>query len=228
VKRCALNVTSQEEAKTSAARIRNAGVKIIPNGVDIPDADQGRVWRPDGRTRLLFIGRLHPIKGIENLLQALARLPENDYELQICGTGEAGYVSSLHQLACKLGLVDRVTFSGYVDGSEKFRVFHNTDVCVVPSFTENFGNVAAESLALGVPVIASRGTPWREVEERGCGLWVDNSPESLWEAIHTMHARDLAEMGQRGRRWMEECFGWDMIAAQMYGVYEELLAPEYK
>ena len=226
--RCVLHVTSPEEAKDSAHRIRNAGVRIIPNGVDVPDEVPDRVWRPGGRTRLLFIGRLHPIKGVENLLQALARLPEDGFELRICGTGEPGYVSNLRQLAGKLGVIDRVTFSGHVDGNEKSRAFHNADVCIVSSFMENFGIVVAESLAHGVPVIASRGTPWGELEGRGCGLWIDNSPESLSQAIQAMRARDLVEMGRHGRRWMEESFGWDKIATQMDDVYESLLASNYK
>jgi glycosyltransferase involved in cell wall biosynthesis len=228
VKRCVLHVTSAEEARDSAARIRNAGVRVIPNGVDIPDLPVERVWRPNGRTRLLFMGRLHPKKGVENLLLGLARLTGGGVELRICGAGDPKYVSSLHKLADKLGVTECVTFSGHVDGAEKSHAFFSADLCLVPSFTENFGIVVAEALAHGVPVVASRGTPWNDLEEKGCGVWVDNSPESLAQAILVMRTRDLVEMGQRGRQWMKECFRWDMIAQQMHSVYEKLLALDPK
>jgi glycosyltransferase involved in cell wall biosynthesis len=227
-KKCILHVTSEKERATSLERLPNAVATMIPNGTDIPESLPARRWRPDGALRLLFLGRLDPQKGIENLLEALSQIDNIDVRLDIYGTGDSSYSRLLASLANDLNLGDRVRFHGRVEAEEKTRVFLTADLCVVPSHGENFGMVVIEALAHGIPVIASKGTPWAEVEEKGCGFWVENSPDSLSQAILAMRSRDLAEMGQRGRRWMEECFGWDMIAAQMYGVYEELLAPEHK
>src|SRR5262249_10922099 len=96
-------------------------------------------------------------------------------------------------------------------------------LCVVPSFTENFCNVIAESLARGVPVIASKGTPWQRVNEIGCGLWVDNDPESLAGAIQRARWMQLSEMGERGREWMQRDFSWPGVAEQMHRQYQTLL-----
>src|SRR5262249_11050824 len=159
------------------------------------------LWIPDGKLRLLFMGRLHPIKGIEALLKAVALL-EFPVDLSICGTGSKEYSDSLKRLCGSLNLAERVHFRGEVLADEKARAFRDADLCVIPSFAENFGMTVAESLASGVPVVVSRYTPWQKVQEVDGGCWVDNSPESLAAAITQMRQRSLSELGERGRRWM--------------------------
>ena len=95
---------------------------------------------------------------------------------------------------------------GDIRGDEKQRMFERTDVVVAPSFTENFAIVVAEALAHGAAVIASTGTPWKEVERVGCGLWVANDPASVADAIIKINTMPIAEMGERGRRWMATRF----------------------
>jgi len=220
--RCVLHVTSDQEARDSTARISDAVTTIIPNGVDLPGNLPARSWLPDGQLRLLYLGRLHPIKGIENLLQALIQLPDETVSLTICGSGDEAYLSHLRQLVDRLGLSRRVSFGGHVNGSEKMKAFMQADVCVVPSFSENFGMVVAEALAHGVAVIVSKGAPWEEVQQIGCGLWVENSAEELAAAIQYISKADLPEMGKRGRAWMEEKFSWERIASRMAGTYRQL------
>jgi len=111
---------------------------------------------------------------------------------------------------------------GHVAGEGKRRLFENTDIAVLPSYTENFGVVVGEALAHGVPVIAGRGTPWSRVEEIGCGLWVDNDAESLSRAIVRMADMPRRTMGRRGQGWMAREFSWDRRAQEMMAVYEEL------
>ena len=220
--RCVLHVTSQDEAGESRRRIMRARIAIVENGVDIPSGLPDRTWRPDGMPRLLFIGRIHPKKGIENLFQALKMLDER-VNLTICGTGDTGYVSSLRTLADDLAISRRIHFAGHVEGEAKSRAFRNADICVVPSYTENFAMVVAEALAHGVPVIASRGTPWKELAERQCGLWVENDPASLAKAVTEMQGRNLNQLGENGRRWMEQGFSWAAVAGRMHAVYAGLV-----
>lgn len=220
--RCVLHVTSKDEAEESRRRITRARVEVIANGTDIPLTAPERSWMPEGRLRLLFIGRLDPKKGIENLLRALTML-DGDVLLTICGAGESGYVLSLKELVRQLGLSSKVHFLGHVDGDKKSRVFWNSDVSVVPSFTENFGMVVVESLAHGVPVISSRGTPWKKIVEHDCGLWVDNDPALLAKAIAAIRTKDLQQMGLNGRKWMEEEFSWMKISERMRSVYQQLV-----
>jgi glycosyltransferase involved in cell wall biosynthesis len=122
----------------------------------------------------------------------------------------------------KAGLSERTTFVGHVDGERKAEEFFGADVCVVPSFSESFGMVVAEALSHGIPVIASRGTPWPELESRKCGLWVENSPHAIKSALEEIAARDLEAMGTEGRKWMVEKFGWNAVASQMASLYLEM------
>ena len=220
-RRSVLHVTSMNEAEESRRRIARARVEIVENGVEIPNATPDRSWAPDGTLRLLFIGRLDPKKGIENLLKALKQLDDN-VDLVVCGTGDPGYASSLRMLAAELGLSGRVKFAGQVEGEAKSRAFWNADICVVPSHTENFAMAVAEALAHGVPVIASQGTPWNALVEHQCGLWVENDPSSLAKAVTEMRGRNLGQMGKNGRQWMEQSFSWVAVAGRMHAVYASL------
>jgi glycosyltransferase involved in cell wall biosynthesis len=123
----------------------------------------------------------------------------------------------------ELSLTDRVQFHGRVDGAEKEEQFKQADICVVPSFKENFCLVVAESLARAVPVIASTGTPWPGIETNGCGLWVSNEPAELAATIDLAATMPLPEMGQRGRAWMERDYSWSHVAELMSARYEALV-----
>ncbi|MEK7718734.1 MAG: glycosyltransferase, partial [Bacteroidota bacterium] len=172
--------------------------------------------------RLLFIGRLHPKKGVENLLRAVSVLKNNDIVLTICGTGDDDYTLSLKNMANELGIADNVHFAGHVEGNAKSKIFWDSDVCIVPSYTENFAMVVAEALAHGVPVITSRGTPWQALESRGCGWWVENSPNILADTIRLARKSDLAAMGEKGREWIIEEFSWEKVAARMVAAYDSI------
>ena len=223
-----LHVTSEEEKEASLARIPKAQAIILKNGVPVPQNLPQREWLPNGNTRLLFIGRIHPKKGIENLLDTIKLLNDSSFILKIYGTGEQYYIDELKQYASDLGLLNSsVFFMGHVDGNEKQNAFLNADICVIPSHSENFGIVISESLAHGVPVIASRQTPWQNMEEKGCGLWVKNDPASLAQAIQKIRSMDIEEMGKNGWLWMKDEFGWERIAQKTYTTYQEILKGNY-
>jgi glycosyltransferase involved in cell wall biosynthesis len=219
-----LHTTSEREARESGERMPGIHLAVIPNGVVVPE----RVSHIEGGgvLRLLYLGRLHPIKGIENLLNACRILNEKyerTWSLTIAGVGDPDYVKCLSELIEQLSLGRQVTLVGGVGGEDKEELFERTDVLILPSHSENFGLVVAEALAHAVPVIASTGTPWAELEKRGCGLWADNSPEGLAEAISRIRHKALPEMGARGRAWMKGEFGWETIAAKMFDAYRTLV-----
>jgi glycosyltransferase involved in cell wall biosynthesis len=142
--------------------------------------------------------------------------------LRICGSGAPEYARYLVDLCRQLKIERSVEFVGTVRDAAKTAEFLRADVCIVPSHSENFGMVVAESLAHGTPVIASQGTPWQELERQGAGFWVANDPHSLSEAISLARRSDLAAMGEAGRKWMARSYSWDPIAARMLDVYREL------
>lgn len=233
--RLVLHVTSQHEADESGPTFPRAEMAVVPNGVEVPEVDRRRttddgsfgrrspVLGPQSALRLAYLGRLDPKKGIENLLQARSMLNGTaGLSMTIAGAGAAGYERELQRAISHMPSAIQPTLLGAVSGENKEAFFANADVVVVPSYTENFGMVVAESLARGVPVIASKGTPWQRVEEVGCGLWVDNDPESLASAIKRISGMPLRAMGERGRDWMAREFSWDQMAKRTVDVYQRM------
>lgn len=223
--RCILHATTDIERSASLVRMPGFETCVIANGVDVPYDLPPRDLRPKDRVRLMALGRIHPVKALENLIDALA-LVGPEVTLDLYGTGDTAYLLSLQKRANELGLFPRVKFHGHVEGEAKTAAFLSADVLVLPSHSENFSMVVAEALAHGLPAIVSHGAPWPEIEARGCGLWVDNSPSSLARAIEDMDARDLLAMGERGRIWMKSEYDWESKAQEMVRVFRKLLLDE--
>lgn len=217
-----MHLTAEMERAPSQTRVPGPSTIVIPNGVEVPTQLPERVWRPGGGLRLMFISRLDPKKGLENLLEAMAKLPATT-TLDVYGTGTYDYVASLKALTKTLGLGARVVYHGHVNGAAKTSAFAGADLFVLPSFSENFGMVVAEALAHGVPVITSRSTPWEMIERIGCGRWIDNAPSAVAAAIHDVAGRDLSSMGLKGRAFIEKEFGWQALSDRMVDVYRDLV-----
>jgi glycosyltransferase involved in cell wall biosynthesis len=159
----------------------DARVVQIPNFIEIP----AKVERKAGKY-LLYIGRIHPKKAIDNLLKALSISDEflkSEYILKIAGRGKKEFESDLHELVEKLNLSKKVVFVGQIEGVEKQKLLADAFWTIMPSHTENFGIVVLESLAQATPVIASKGSPWASLESEKIGFWTDNSPENLAQKI---------------------------------------------
>lgn len=221
-----LHATSEQELADIRAQGLRAPVAVIPNGIDVPvhlpARDAGE------RRRVLFLGRIHPMKCIDRLLEAWQAVQtlHIDWELVIVGPGDEAYMRLLEGVAKGKGL-QRVRFAGPVYGQEKSLAYRNADVLVLPSHSENFGMVVAEALAHGCPVIASKGTPWDGLEREGCGWWVAHEVETLaatLDATMRLPRIQLQVMGSRGRAWMQRAFSWESIAERMEAAYGWLLS----
>jgi len=195
-------------------------VAVIPNGIDIPGLDAGKT--AGGRT-LLFLGRVHPKKGVDLLLKAWIGLQSifPAWSLRIVGPGDTRYLAELRALAGSLD-AERVSFAGSLYGVDKTLAYQAADLFVLPTHSENFGMTVAEALAAGCPVVTTKGAPWSSLIEQRAGWWIDIGVEPLRLALGeamSKHRQELAEMGAHGRAWMERDFSWDRIAAQMIESY---------
>jgi len=218
-----LHLSSETERAEALRRFPNFSLAMIPKAARVPANIKHTA--ADGILRLGYIGRLHPQKGIENLLEACRILKSQGVacSLVIAGAGPARYTRSLHRKIDALGLAGGVRMTGEVHGSAKHSFFATLDLLAVPSHAASFGSAVGEALAFGVPVVASRNTPWERLEEQGCGLSVDNDPASLARAIVRMREMPLEEMGRRGREWMREEFSWDAAARAVCNAYFVML-----
>jgi glycosyltransferase involved in cell wall biosynthesis len=222
--RAVIHCSSQKEREEAASSMPGVDTAVIPNGVDVPrEVKPARSSGKEGLS-LLFLGLISPVKALDALIRAVALL-DNGVRLDVCGHAPAGYERYgrfVESLVAQLGLKKRVVFHGFVQGQQKTEAWMRADVCVVPSHSENFSNVVTEALAFGVPVIVSKGAPWAEVESVGCGLWVENTPESLANAIDRIRQSDLARMGANGRLWVSQAFTWDAVARTMLDTYRRV------
>ncbi len=136
------HTTAEAEAETLRQFRLGVPIGVIPNGVDmaVDMANGGR--RRDGQAGIrtaLFLGRIHPVKGLSLLVEAWARLRPPGWQLQIAGPDEVGYRAELERQVSAASLSEAVHFLGPLDGEAKERAFHNADLFVLPSFSESFG-----------------------------------------------------------------------------------------
>jgi glycosyltransferase involved in cell wall biosynthesis len=196
--------TSNEETEDILKVVgRNARIRRIPNYVEI----ESFVERTEGNY-LLFMGRLHPQKALDNLIKALSlseAFLRSDLVLKIAGKGKPEYEQTLRQIISDMKMETRVTFVGQIEGHDKLRLLADARVTILPSHAENFGIVVLESLAQGTPVIASTHTPWESLEKEMVGFWVENSPEELAKAVDRlllMKSEEYAGYRSRGREYV--------------------------
>ncbi len=222
-----LHATSVMEYEDIRALGLKHPVAIIPNGIDIPQLEN-KPSKSDSSQyrRMIFLGRLHPIKGIEMLLRAWCELQNTnpDWELVIAGKGERTYVDSLKTLAGQLQL-QRVTFPGPVYGLAKSYLYFSSELFILPTETENFGMAIAEAQAHGLPVVTTRGAPWAGLEQKQSGWWIERSQENIVKTLAVALRCDrgaLELMGARGRAWMIADFDWLAVSQQMTSVYKWL------
>ncbi len=222
----AVHVTSPREAVELAKfGFRLPQVYEIPNGVDSqPPAGQGQSPQLANETGkfALFIGRIHRKKGLDRLIAALPHAPL--IRLVVAGNDEDGYTGELQSQAERLGIADRVTFVGPVYGNGKSSLLSRAAFVVVPSYSENFGNVVLEALAHGTPVVLTPEVGASDLlKGRGVAVITDGAPAVLGSAMSALNVDDVAReaMGRRGRELIEREFQWSAIAKSVEAMYEQ-------
>ncbi len=217
-----LHVTSEREREWVEAYGFKKRIENVPLGTAFPEVVPLR--RHEKKT-LLFVGRINPVKGLENLIRAWQVVQNEKWKLRIVGTDVANYSGTLRSLTQRLALETSVEFPGPKYDETLDEEYRNADALILPSFTENFGGVVVDALAWGLPVITSKGTPWQEVEAARCGWWVENDAESLVKALRALillSDAERADMGGRGRELVRAKYSWEAVALRMDAVYESL------
>ena len=220
----ALHATSEEEREQLRRLGLRAPIALVPNGVDVPELLPGRDRR--AARRALFLSRVHPKKGLPMLIKAWSRVAPPGWELVIAGPDDQDHRGHVEALVAQVGFSEAIHFHGPVSDADKWALYRSADLFVLPTHSENFGLVIAEALGAGVPVLTTRGAPWRELKTHRCGWWTDVSVDAIATALADatrMSRADLDAMGERGRTLVLDKYGWDDIAGQMKAVYEWIL-----
>ena len=236
-----LNRASAMHYATLAERDLAAPLKLKPQtivepfGVDLSEfqsppsrgsfRDKHSIAR-DARV-VLFLSRLHPKKGLDLLIPAAARVLGKDDRLVLAGRDEDGYQRQVEQMLCDAAMTDRAIFTGWLSRSERLSALTDADLMALPSYQENFGMIAIESLAAGCPILISdQVNLWREIDDAKLGSVVPPRVEPLADAMKKMldDAALRRDIASRGPSFVQEHFSWPKIAARWLITYESMQA----
>ncbi|MCX5704067.1 MAG: glycosyltransferase, partial [Candidatus Omnitrophica bacterium] len=223
---------------------------VVPNGIelsefsDLPGAEKLKVRYPYLKNKkiILFLGRMHWIKGLDILVKAYATIlkERDDLHLLMVGNDEGGYTKKVKRWLrdykinyLDYGLEDRghvdkakVTFTGMLTGKEKIEAYAGSDIFVLPSYSENFGMAAVEAMACGLAVIISNKVGiYNEIQRNKAGIIIDTDSKSLYQGIKLL-LEDLdlrKEIAINGRKLVEKYYDIDKVADMMAEAYRQLV-----
>lgn len=229
------HATAEMEKMEILSVFPDAKVKVIANGIQIREFQNFNALTQNDFTKkfvnkaldtekvIVSMGRLQKKKGFDILIDSFVKVLKQypDVKLFIAGQDE-GEKEDLQTQIEKLDLEEKAFLIGQISGQDKVDFFANADLFVLSSHNENFGIVYAESLAAGTPIIASKNTPWSEVEEADCGKWVNNSIDETANAILDMLKKDRELMRVNAKRLAEK-YDWINIAVQFKEVFKKII-----
>ena len=218
-------------AKMEADHVSELGITtckaVIPNGIET-DAYPCKSSVDGVKKQVLFLSRVHVKKGIELLFEAWKRIHSDyaDWQLLVIGNGEAEYIHSLENRVESLGLKDCIKILPPVFGEAKIKVYQESALFCLPSFSENFGMAIAEAMSCGTPVITTTNCPWNILNETNTGWCIDLSVDNLENALREamgMDANALYDMGQRASKLIYDNFDYRSVTRKTLRLYEWLL-----
>lgn len=228
-----IHATSNDEARSIRALGFVNPVSILPAGVTMPSYTSEELFKkysarwPElvNKRVLLFLGRMHPHKGIHYLTEAWAQLARQypDWHLVMAGSDEMDCQKAMAALLTAASAEGRCTFTGSVSGIDKWALLANCGLLVLPSRSENFGHAVAEALATGRPVLTTDTTPWEDLNQFECGWQVSVGTDALIRKLPevlAMPTQELDKLGRNGARLIQERYEATSVAKKMLGVYE--------
>lgn len=218
-------------AKMEADHVGNLGITtrkaVIPNGIET-DSYPCKTSIDVVNKQVLFLSRVHVKKGIEILFDAWKLIHSEfaDWQLFVVGNGEDEYIQSLENRVERLGLKDSIRILPPVFGNDKTRIYQESALFCLPSFSENFGLVIAEAMSCGTPVITTTDCPWDILNETNTGWCIDLSVDNLERAFRealSMSPAELYDMGQRASKLIFDNFDYRSVTRKTLRLYEWLL-----
>ena len=227
----AIHVTAEMEAEElKSLGLPAPHVTCIPNGVQFPRDFAPLSAGPFAQLPeryVLFLSRINWKKGLDRLITAWSSIP--DVPLVIAGNDEEGYLTKLSEQVRDLGLSQRVIFVGPVRDEHKWALYSRAELFVLPSYSENFGNVVAEAMAMGCPVAVTPEVGIASlVESTGAGIVVNGEPTEFSREVRELLNSPARrhEMGRRGQLAAQEQLSWDAVAAQTETLYRQIIRPQ--
>lgn len=219
---------------TSEVELRNLGklrlgvpAGIIPIGVDVPNVlTRVPLRHPScARKTAVYLGRLHPVKGLPMLIEAWSKVRPEGWRLQIAGPDDGGHRQELHDLVDGYGLTEIISFLGPLHDSAKTTFLLDADLFILPSYSESFGLAIAEALGHQLPVLTTTAAPWAVLETESCGWSVEPTVDAMTAGLRRATSQEretLAVMGTRGANWVETHLRWEHVAERFVELYQQV------
>jgi glycosyltransferase involved in cell wall biosynthesis len=230
-----LHALCEREAENFRSYGLRNPIAIIPNGVELAGVNTKRDEQPflrdhpelAGRHLLLFLSRVHPKKGLPDLLNAWAATKAQDkqWSLLIAGPDEVNHTAQLKALVTALGIDQHVHFLGSVYGQKKVEILSAADAFVLPSLSEGFSMAVLEAAAAGLPILLTQECNFPKLAKAGAAIEVPAGPRGITEGFDHLLRLDRAQrvmMGSNGADLVKQSYGWPTIAAEMIRVYDWL------
>lgn len=219
----AVQCTCQQEAEELRQLGVDCDIRIIPHPYTGPVRNS---TGSESGLRLLFLSRLHPMKGLDVLLPAFAEVVSHhpDAELVVAGSGEPNYEKKIKRRTERLDIVESVSFPGFVTADDKEDAFDSCDVFILPSQRENYGIAVVEAMARGLPVVISGEVGIaRDIERAGAGLVIDRSPDEIARATNWLLAsrEERERMGRAGVRLVRDQFDAAEVGTALRNFYRK-------
>jgi glycosyltransferase involved in cell wall biosynthesis len=232
----AIQALTQKEAKNIKKFGADNYIEVIPNGINIEEFNdlspyidlENEYPQLKNKKIILFLGRIHPIKGLDILAQAFGNVAKNrdDIRLLIVGLDNDGYQKEIEKILKKEKVLDKVIFTGALLGKEKLAAFRRSNIFVLPSYSEGFGRATLEAMFCGLPVIVSDQCDFflNETEDN-VGLIINLDIDELVRAIIKLLENPVLskEMSQNGRKLAREKYTWDKITDKIIDLYKKVL-----
>lgn len=211
---------------------------VLPHGLTManPIADAGlrlrqRLGLPEDEPIVLFMGRLHPVKGLDYLIPALGKILHQRFSFVLAGCGEPEYEVQVRKMITEAKLDDRTKNLGFVSGTTKDLLLQGADIFTVTSHQENFGIAALEAMSTGLAVIATPGVALSNVIEKEsvgyvCKLDVDAISQSIQYCLENPQA--AKKKGIRAIELIQKNYTWEAHAGRLSNIYQQLLRQEQK
>lgn len=226
-------LTPAEKRELLELSVPEEKIVIVPNGInlsefrDLPKRGhfRSKYHIGDREKIILFHGRIHPIKGVDLLIDTMFHLVHDHPDLRLVIAGhDDGFTEKLKRQVDRLQIHDYIVFTGQLGEQEKIAAYVDADIFVLPSIHEGFPLTVLEAMACGTPVIITKGCNISEVVEN-CGLVIDRHRDNLKDAILTILGNSTLrkDLVKHGPEKVKEVYNWDCIAEKISVIYEECL-----
>ena len=223
-------LTNVEKEQYLKMGIKEENIEIVPLGINLNE--YAHLPKPGGfkykhhikseEKVLLFLGRIHEIKGLDLLIKSFNEIPNDNVRLAIVG-GDYGFKSELDKLISEFNLNDKVIFPGVLTGNDKIQALVDCDIFIMPSRYESFTTSGLEAMACGKPLILTKNNHIHDWVKDNVGLVCDFNERDLANCIETLlNNNNLCnEFGKTGRKLIEDKYDWNKVSRQIESIYKK-------